>query len=430
MERKKQLRFETLQLHAGQEAAEGAHGCRAVPIYQTTSYLFDDCKDAAARFALEKDGHMYTRISNPTNEIFEKRIAALECGVGAVAFSSGMAAVTAAILNIAGAGDNIVTSCSIYGGTFNLFANTFKTLNIGVKFVNQDDIGGFGRAIDGRTKAVYIESQGNPNCDIPDFDKIAEIARKNKIPLIVDSTFATPYLFKPFEHGADIIVHSATKFIGGHATSVGGVIVDGGAFDWEKSGKFPCLTEEDPGYHGVSYTKQFGKAAYITKARAVWLRDLGACASPFNSFLFLLGLETLSLRIERHNFNAVKIVEYLETRPEVAKINHPAAKGNPYAALAKKYFPKGAGSIFTIELKGGKAAAVKLVDGLKLFSHLANVADAKSLVICPAATTHGQMTAEQLKAAGMTAGTVRLSIGIENYLDLIDDLQQAFDKIK
>ena len=423
---KKQLRFETLQLHAGQERAEREHGCRAVPIYQTTSYMFEDCADAAARFALEKDAHMYTRISNPTNAVLENRVAALEGGVGAVAFSSGMAAITAAVLNIAGAGDNIVAANSLYGGTFNLFCNTFKSLNIGVKLVNPDDIDGFGRAIDGKTKAVYIETQGNPNCEIPDFERIADIAHKNGIPLVVDATFATPCMFKPFLHGADIIVHSATKFIGGHATSVGGILVDGGKFDWEKSGKFPCLTEPDAGYHGVSYTKQFGNAAYITKARAVWLRDLGACISPFNSFLLLQGLETLSLRVERHNYNTLKIIEYLEKRPETAKINHPAAKGNKYAALAKKYFPKGAGSIFTVELKGGKAAAIKFVDSLKLFSHLANVADAKSLVICPAATTHAQMTPEQLKAAGLTAGTIRLSIGIENYQDLIDDLEQAF----
>ena len=424
---KKELRFETLQLHAGQEEAEKEYGCRAVPIYQTTSYVFDDCADAAARFALEKDGHMYTRISNPTNAVFEKRIAALEGGIGAIAFASGMAAVTAAVLNIAGAGDNIVAANSLYGGTFNLFCNTFKPLNIGIKLVNPDDIDGFARAVDGKTKAVYIETQGNPNCEIPDFEKIADIAHKNKIPLIVDATFATPYLFKPFLHGADIIIHSATKFIGGHATSVGGVIVDGGRFDWAASGKFPCLTEADPGYHGISYTKKFGNAAYITKARAVYLRDLGACISPFNSFLMLLGLETLSLRMERHNFNTLKVIEYLEKQPKVAKVNHPAAKGNKYAALAKKYFPKGAGSIFTVELKGGKDAAIKFVNNLKLFSHLANVADAKSLVICPAATTHGQMTPAQLKAAGLTEGSIRISIGIENYQDLIDDLERAFN---
>ena len=395
---KSKLKFETLQLHAGQEKAEREHGSRAVPIYQTTSYMFEDCADAAARFAGEKDGHMYTRISNPTNAVFEERVASLEGGAGAVAFSSGAAAITAAVLNLAGAGDNIVAANSLYGGTFNLFCNTFKSLNIGVKLVSPDDIAGFGRAIDSKTKAVYIETQGNPNCEIPDFEKIAGIAHKNKIPLIVDATFATPYLFKPFLHGADIIVHSATKFIGGHATSVGGVVVDGGKFDWG-----------------------------FEKVRSVWLRDLGACISPFNSFLLLLGLETLSLRMERHNFNTLRIIEYLEKRPEVAKINHPAAKGNKYATLAKKYFPKGAGSIFTVELKGGKEAAVKFVNSLKLFSHLANVADAKSLVICPAATTHAQMTPKQLEAAGLAAGSIRLSIGIEHYQDLIDDLEQAFN---
>ncbi len=426
---KNPYRFETLQLHAGQEAADPATNARAVPIYQTTSYVFDNCQHAADLFALKETGNIYTRIMNPTTGIFEARINALEGGVGALALSSGSAAVTYAVQNIAKTGDHIVSAATLYGGTFNLFAHTLPQMGITTTFVNPDDVSRFEEAIQPNTKLIYIESIGNPNASMIDIEKVAKIAHENKIPLVVDSTFATPYLMRPFEYGADIVIHSATKFIGGHGTSIGGVIVDGGNFDWEGSGKFQHLVEPDPSYHGVCFTKAAGKAAYITRARVVLLRDMGACLSPFHSFLFLQGLETLSLRVERHVENTLKVVEYLSKHPKVAKVNHPALPSSPYHDLYKKYLPKGGASIFTMEIKGTREDANRFVDHLKLFSLLANVADVKSLAINPAGTTHSQMTDEELKASGITPTTVRLSIGTEHIDDIIADLEQAFEKI-
>lgn len=425
MPNERKLKFETLQLHAGQENPDPATGARAVPIYQTTSYVFADSAQAEGRFGLTEGGNIYTRIMNPTTDVFEKRIAALEGGIAALAVASGAAAITYAVQNIAHAGDHIVSANTIYGGTYNLFAHTFKDFGIDVTFVNPDEEGSFESAIRPNTKAIFIESLGNPNCSLVDIDALAELAHRNGIPLIVDNTFATPYLHRPIEHGADIVVHSATKFIGGHGTSIGGVVVDSGRFDWAASGKFPYLTEPDPSYHGVRFTEAAGAAAYITKARVTLLRDTGAAPSPFNSFLFLQGLETLSLRVERHVENTVRIIDFLKNHPKVERVNHPSLSDSPYNKLYRKYFPKGAGSIFTFEIKGGAEEAKAFIDKLEIFSLLANVADVKSLVIHPASTTHSQMTEQELLESGIRKNTIRLSIGTEHIDDLIWDLEQA-----
>ncbi len=422
----RKFKFETLQVHAGQEEPDSATGARAVPIYQTTSYVFENCLDAQERFDLSKAGNIYTRIMNPTTDIFEKRMAALEGGVGALALASGSAATTYAIQNIAHAGDHIVSASTIYGGTYNLFNHTLRDFGITTTFVDPEDVGNFEKAIKENTKAIFIESLGNPNSNIIDIEKVADIAHKHGIPLLVDNTFATPYLLRPFEYGADIVIHSATKFIGGHGTSIGGVIVDSGNFDWEKSGKFPCLTEPDPSYHGAVFTKIAGNAAYIIKARVTLLRDMGACLSPFNAFIFLQGLETLSLRMERHIENTLKVVDYLKNHPKVEKVNHPSID---YKELYDKYFPKGAGSIFTFEIKGDGKTAQKFIDNLKIFSLLANVADVKSLVIHPASTTHSQLNDEELASCGIKKNTIRLSIGTEHIDDILYDLEEAFSKI-
>jgi O-acetylhomoserine (thiol)-lyase len=419
------LRFETLQVHAGQEV-DSATGARAVPIYQTTSYVFNNTDHAEALFGLKEFGNIYSRIMNPTTDVFEKRIAALEGGVAALAVASGAAAVTYAIQNIAYAGDNIVAANTLYGGTYNLFVHTLPKYGITTTLVNPDNLENFSNAINEKTKAIFIESLGNPNSNIIDIEAVAEIAHKNNIPLIIDSTFATPYLLRPIEYGADIVVHSATKFIGGHGTTIGGVIVDSGKFDWAASGKFPNLTEPDPSYHGVSYTENFGNLAYILKARVQLLRDTGATLSPFNSFLLLQGLETLSLRLERHVANAQKVADYLNNNPNVESVNYPTLEGNKYYDLAKKYFPLGAGSIFTFEIKGGAKEARAFIDKLKIFSQLANVADAKSLVIHPGSTTHLQLNESDLLKVGIKPNTIRLSVGIENVVDLINDLEAAF----
>ncbi len=421
----RKYKFETLQLHVGQEQPDPATDARAVPIYQTTSYVFEDCAQAQGRFDLSQPGNIYTRMMNPTTDVFEKRIAALEGGIGALAVASGSAAVTYAVQNIAHAGDHIVSANTIYGGTYNLFAHTFADFGIDVTFVNPDEQGCFEEAIRPNTKALFIESLGNPNCSVIDIKAVADVAHKHGIPLIIDNTFATPYLLRPIEYGADIVVHSATKFIGGHGTSIGGVIIDSGNFDWAASGKFPYLTEPDPSYHGVRFTEAVGAAAYITKARVTLLRDTGAALSPFNSFLFLQGLETLSLRVERHVDNALKVAEYLSKHPKVARVNHPALPESPYYQLYKKYFPKGAGSIFTFEIEGGAEDAKAFIDKLKIFSLLANVADLKSLVIHPASTTHSQMNEQELLASGIKPGTIRLSVGTEHIDDLIYDIEQA-----
>ncbi len=419
-------KFETLQLHAGQEQPDSATDARAVPIYQTSSYVFPSSESAAARFGLTEPGNIYTRIMNPTNGVFEARINALEGGVGALALASGAAAVTYAIQNIAGVGDHIVAEKTIYGGTYNLLLHTLPKFGITTTFVEPLDLNGYEKAIRPNTKAIFVESLGNPNSDVIDLDAIAAIAHKHKIPLIIDNTFSTPYLLRPFEHGADIVVHSATKFIGGHGTSIGGVIVDSGKFDWEGSGKFPGLVQPDPSYHGVSYTKAVGAAAYIIKARVTLLRDTGAALAPLNGFLFLQGLETLSLRIERHIYNTLKVVEYLSNHPQVVAVNHPSLPGSPSHELYNKYYPNGAGSIFTFEIKGGAEEAKAFIDRLQIFSLLANVADVKSLVIHPASTTHSQLTEEQLLDSGIKPNTIRLSIGTEHIDDLIADLEQAF----
>ncbi len=426
---KKQYRFETLQLHAGQETPDPATGARAVPIYQTSSYVFENCKQAAARFDLTEEGNIYTRIMNPTTDVFEKRMNALEGGVGALAVASGAAAIAYAIHNITRAGDHIVAANTLYGGTYNFFAHTLPERGITVTFVDPDEEGAFAKAIRPNTKAVYIESLGNPNASIIDIEKVADIAHAHGIPLLIDSTFATPYLLRPFDYGADIVIHSATKFIGGHGTSIGGVIVDGGKFDWTASGKFPQLSEPDPSYHGISFTEAAGAAAFIARTRSLLLRDTGGCLSPFNAFLFLQGLETLSLRVERHVENAVKVAEYLSNHPKVEKVNHPALANSPYHSLYQKYFPKGGASIFTFEIKGTREDANRFVDSLKLFSLLANVADVKSLVINPAGTTHSQMTEEELFACGIQPTTIRLSIGTEHIEDILADLEQAFETI-
>jgi O-acetylhomoserine (thiol)-lyase len=424
----KNLKFETLQLHAGQKP-DSETGSRAVPIYQTTSYVFRDTEHAANLFALKEAGNIYTRIGNPTTAVLEERLAALDGGVGALAVASGSAAITYALLTVAKAGDEIVAARNLYGGTFNLLSNTINDFGITTKFVDPDDLEGFKNAITEKTKAIFIETIGNPNCTLIDVEAVADIAHENGLPLIIDNTFATPYLFKPLEHGADIVVYSATKFLGGHGTSIGGVIVDGGKFDWAKSGRFDNFTTPDPGYHGLKYA-DLGAPAFILKARVKLLRDTGAAISPFNAFLILQGIETLSLRLERHVENARKIVEYLNNHELVEWVNYPELDGNKDKPLAEKYFPKGVGSIFTFGIKGGVEAGKKFIDNVELFSHLANVADAKSLIIHPASTTHGQLSEEKLKEVGIRPETIRLSVGIENVDDLIADLEQAFNKIK
>lgn len=424
---KNDWKFETLQLHAGQEQPDPATDARAVPIYMTSSYVFKDCDQAAARFGLTEEGNIYTRLMNPTTDVFEKRIAALEGGAAALATASGAAAITYAVQNIAKAGDHIVSSKRVYGGTYNLFAHTLPAYGITCTFVDPDEPGGFERAIRPETKAIFLESVGNPNSSLVDLDAVAALAHAHGLPLLVDNTFATPYLLRPLEHGADIVVHSATKFIGGHGTAVGGVIVDGGRFDWSASGRFGCLTEPDPSYHGVVYTEAAGALAYITKARVTLMRDTGAVLSPFHAFLFLQGLETLSLRVERHVENALRAAEFLARHPKVERVNHPALPDSPYHALYQRDFPKGAGSIFTFEIRGGAEAARAFIDRLQVFSLLANVADVKSLAIHPASTTHSQMSEEELAEAGIRPGTVRLSIGTEHIDDILADLEQALE---
>lgn len=420
-------KFETIQLHAGQETPDPASDARAVPIYQTTSYVFKNCASAAARFALEEEGNIYSRLTNSTTEVFEKRVAALEGGVAALGVASGAAAITYTFLALAHAGDNIVSATNIYGGTYNLLEHTLPAYGITAKFVNTDDENSIENAIDDKTKAVFIETIGNPNATLIDIEKVAEIAHKHKIPLVVDSTFATPYLVRPIEYGADIVVHSATKFMGGHGTAIGGVIVDSGNFDWKASGKFPEISEPNPSYHGVSFMDTAGKAAFVAMIRAILLRDTGATLAPLHSFLFLQGLETLSLRVERHVFNALKVVEFLSANPYVEKVNHPSLVNHPHHELYKKYFPNGGASIFTFDVKGGSEKAQKFIDSLKIFSLLANVADVKSLVIHPASTTHSQLTEEELFEQGISYGTVRLSIGTEHIDDIIEDLRQALE---
>ena len=424
----REFKFETLQLHAGQ-VVDATTKSRAVPIYQTTSFVFDDTQEGAELFALQKAGNIYTRITNPTTSAFEERIAALEGGVGALATASGMAAITYTILGLAHAGDHVVAASTIYGGTFNLLKETLPRYGITTTFVDIDNLEEVEAAIGDNTKLVLIETLGNPVINIPDIEKIAEIAHNHQIPLVADNTFATPYLINVFSHGVDIAVHSATKFIGGHGTTIGGVIVDSGKFDWAASGKFPQLVDEDPSYHNISYTRDLGAAAFIVAARVQLLRDMGAALSPFNSFLLLQGLETLSLRVERHVQNAEKIVDFLVNHPKVEKVNYPKLPDSPYHSLAEKYLPKGVGSIFTFHVKGGEAEARKVIDNLEIFSNLANVADAKSLVVHPATTTHAQLSDSDLEAAGVTKNQIRLSIGLENVDDLIEDLRLALEKI-
>lgn len=427
---KKTLRFETLQLHVGQENADLATGARAVPIYATTSYVFENSEQAANRFALSEGGNIYSRLMNPTNDVFEQRIAALENGAAALATSSGSAAIDYAIRNIATVGDHIVSSSSVYGGTYNLLANTLVDSGIHTTFVNAKCLEDVEQAIQDNTKLIYLESLGNPNSDIIDLEAISEIAHKHGIPVIVDNTFATPYLFRPLDHGADIVVHSATKFIGGHGTTMGGVIIDGGKFDWTQNDKFPGLTQANSSYHGIIYSEACGNIAYIMKIRTTLMRDQGACLSPFNSFLLLQGLETLSLRVERHVENALKVIEFLRNHPMVSKVNHPSLGDDSQKALYQRYYPNGGGSIFTFEIKGTEQQAKKFSESLQLFSLLANVADMKSLVIHPASTTHSQMNEDELLPVGILSTTIRLSIGTEHIEDIIDDLKQAFEKVK
>ena len=424
------LKFETKQLHIGQENADPATDARAVPIYASTSYVFHNSQHAADRFALKDAGNIYGRLTNPTQDVFEQRIAALEGGVAALAVASGAAAITYTFQNLAGAGDHIVAAETIYGGTYNLLAHTLPTYGITTTFVDPDEEGSFEKAIKDNTKAIFIETLGNPNSNLIDIEKVAAIAHKHKIPLVIDNTFGTPYLIRPIEYGADIVVHSATKFIGGHGTAIGGVIVDSGKFDWEASGKFPSLVEPNPSYHGVSFTKAVGAAAFVTKIRAILLRDTGATLSPFHAFLFLQGLETLSLRVERHAENAVKVVQYLSKHPQVEKVNHPSLADGEQKRLYDKYFPNGGGSIFTFEVKGGQAEAQKFIDSLQIFSLLANVADVKSLAIHPASTTHSQLNEQELAEQGIKPNTIRLSIGTEHIDDIIFDLEEAFKAIK
>lgn len=423
-------KFETLQLHVGQETPDPATDSRAVPIYATTSYVFKDSAQAAGRFGLTEGGNIYTRLMNPTSDVFEKRIAALEGGAAALATASGSAAISYAIQNIAIAGDNIVSSTNLYGGTHNLFANTLKEQGLDTTFVDPSDPENFEKAIQPNTKLLYAETLGNPNSDVIDLEAIAAIAHKHGIPFIVDSTFATPYLLRPIEHGADVVVHSATKFIGGHGTVMGGVVVDSGKFDWAQNDKFPGLSKPNPSYHGVVFTEACGNLAYILKLRTTLMRDQGATISPFNSFLLLQGLETLSLRVERHVENALKVVDFLKNHPQVERVNHPSLATGKQKELYDKYFKKGAASIFTFEIKGDAETAKKFTESLKLFSLLANVADVKSLVIHPASTTHSQLSEEELLSCGIKPNTVRLSIGTEHIDDIIADLQQGFDAVK
>ena len=419
-------KFETLQLHAGQEQPDPATDARAVPIYQTTSYVFADSADAAARFSLQKDGNIYGRLTNPTQDVLEKRMAALEGGVTALAVASGSAAITYAIQALAGQGDHIVAQKTIYGGTYNLLAHTLTNFGISTTFVDAHNIREVEAAIQPNTKAVYLETLGNPNSDIPDIGAIAEIAHRHSLPLVIDNTFGTPYLIRPIEYGADIVVHSATKFIGGHGTSLGGIIVDSGNFNWTTSNKFPQIAEPNPSYHGISFVKAAGPAALAAYIRAVLLRDTGAAISPFNAWLLLQGLETLSLRLERHAENTKKVVEYLVTHPQVEKVNHPLLPDHPDHALYEKYFPNGGASIFTFEIKGGKVAAHRFIDNLEIFSLLANVADVKSLVIHPATTTHSQLNEQELAEQGIRQNTIRLSNGTEHIDDILADLEKGF----
>jgi len=430
MSTKDNYKFETLQLHVGQEDPDPATDARAVPIYATTSYVFKDSATAAGRFGLTEGGNIYTRLMNPTSDVFEKRIAALEGGVAGLATASGAAAITYAVQNIARAGDHIVSSGTVYGGTYNLFENTLKDSGIETTFVDGSNPENFAKAIRPNTKLLYLESLGNPNCDIIDLEAVSAIAHKNGIPVIVDNTFATPFLFRPLEHGADVVVHSATKFIGGHGSVMGGVIVDGGKFDWAASDKFPGLSKPNPSYHGIVFTEACGNLAYIMKIRTTVLRDTGACLSPFNAFLLIQGLETLSLRVERHVENALKVVDYLSKHPQVAKVNHPSLATGKEKELYDRYYPNGGGSIFTIEIKGTESDARKFSESLHLFSLLANVADLKSLVIHPGSTTHSQLSPEELLAVGIKPTTVRLSIGTEHIDDIIADLEQGFEAIR
>ena len=424
------LKFETLQLHVGQEQPDPVTDARAVPIYQTSSYVFRNSDHAAARFGLEDPGNIYGRLTNPTEDVFEQRIAALEGGVAALAVASGAAAIAYTFQNLAHAGDHIVAAKNIYGGTYNLLAHTLPEYGITTTFVDPFNYEEVEAAIQENTKAIHIETLGNPNSDVVDIERIANIAHVHKIPLVVDNTFATPYLVRPIEYGADIVVHSATKFIGGHGTTIGGVIIDSGKFDWEASGKFLSLTEPNPSYHGISFTKAVGATAFVTKIRAILLRDTGATLSPFHAFIFLQGLETLSLRVERHVENALKVVEYLNNHPQVEKVHHPSVSDEPgQQELYKKYFPKGGGSIFTFEIKGDAQKAKDFIDNLELFSLLANVADVKSLVIYPATTTHSQCTEEELLDQGIRPNTIRLSVGTENIDDIIEDLEEAFKAV-
>lgn len=424
------LHFETLQLHVGQEQADPATDSRAVPIYQTTSYVFHNSQHAADRFGLRDAGNIYGRLTNSTQGVFEDRVAALEGGTAGLAVASGAAAITYALQNILQAGDHIVAADNIYGGSYNLITHTLTTQGIENTIIDISDLDQLERSIKPNTKVVFVETLGNPNSDVTDLEAVSEIAHKHGVPVIVDNTFATPFLFRPLEHGADIVVHSATKFIGGHGTSLGGVIVDGGKFDWKaQPEKFPTLAKPDPSYHGAIFADVAGPAAFVTRIRAVILRDTGATISPFNAFILLQGLETLSLRVERHVENALKVVDFLANHPKVAKVNHPALPNHPSHALYTKYFPNGAASIFTFEIKGGQEAAWKFIDSLKIFSLLANVADVKSLVIHPATTTHSQLSPEELEEQHITPSTIRLSIGTEHIDDLIDDLSQAFDQI-
>lgn len=423
------LHFETLQLHAGQESADETTGARAVPIYQTTSYVFKNCVSAADRFELREEGNIYGRLTNPTQDIFEKRMVALEGGRGALAVASGAAALSYVFQNITRVGDHIVAARTIYGGTYNLLANTLPRSGVTTTFVDPSEISNFERAIQENTKLIFIETLGNPNSNIVDIHAVAEVAHRYGIPLIVDNTFATPFLVRPIEYGADIVVHSATKFIGGHGTSLGGIIIDSGRFNWADSKKFPQLTEPDPGYHGMRFIDVAGELAFLVRIRAVLLRDTGAAISPFNAFLLLQGLETLSLRVERHVENALQVVSFLNKHPKIKKVNHPSLENHPDHNLYLRYFPKGGGSIFTIEINGGREEAFRFIDALKLFSLLANVADSKSLVIHPASTTHAQLNDAELEEQGISQATIRLSIGTEHIVDLLADLEQALSKI-
>ena len=429
MSQKKNYRFETLQLHVGQEQADPATDARAVPIYQTTSYVFRNSQHAADRFGLRDAGNIYGRLTNSTQGVFEDRVAALEGGVAGLAVASGAAAITYALQNIVQAGDHIVAADNLYGGSYNLITHTLVTQGITNTIINVNDLAALEAAIRPNTKVVYAETFGNPNSDVLDLEGVAAVAHKHGIPFIVDNTFGTPYLIRPLEHGADIVVHSATKFLGGHGTSLGGVIVDGGKFDWKQNDKFPTLSKPDPSYHGIVFADAVGAAAYVTRIRAVILRDTGAAISPFNAFILLQGVETLSLRVERHVVNALKVVDFLAGHPKVAKVNHPALESHPDHALYKKYFPQGGGSIFTFEIKGGQEEAWKFIDALQIFSLLANVADVKSLVIHPYTTTHSQLSPDELAEQHITPSTIRLSIGTEHIDDIIDDLAQALDKI-